>query len=548
VANERDGDDLFEDLDKFFAPIKDVDWDEPEAPAEREAAEEHVAVHTEQPEPVPATSVEGEPPARVEAPDDDDAWLDTGVIEVDDLLSEEEPDRGIVVEESVEAIAAPAGDDLPTEAYDFAEVVEVSDQDVPEAGSADGQPDLFAQSEVVEAEPVVAVFEDVETAEVGPTDEDLAAAAEHFAGSVREEAEVDVVPLEGDEVDEVASDDVGSVAIGADLLSDLGADEVEDELLSDLQDDEGAPRTVVVGSEGFGGPSWQEPTSVEVGADSERRGIGGDRDVPAAFLTGLVLAAIALGALLIGPAAFAVVAALVILVAQGELFGVFTKAHRQPATAVGLVSGALMTAAAYLRGEDAVLAMFALGSVAVFLWFMAEQASHRKDVIGNIGLTLLDMAWIPLLGSYLIMLLDEPDGRALVVAVIGLTFLFDSAAFLVGSFWGGSFVQRPLAPSVSPKKSVEGLVFATLATVVVSVAIVTSMVAPFEGKQLEAALLGLVVSAAATFGDLAESLVKRDVGIKDMGSILPGHGGLLDRIDSLLFVAPAAFLVIRIVL
>jgi phosphatidate cytidylyltransferase len=158
------------------------------------------------------------------------------------------------------------------------------------------------------------------------------------------------------------------------------------------------------------------------------------------------------------------------------------------------------------------------------------------------------MAWIPLLGSYLIMLLDEPDGRALVVAVIGLTFLFDSAAFLVGSFWGGSFVQRPLAPSVSPKKSVEGLVFATLATVVVSVAIVTSMVAPFEGKQLEAALLGLVVSAAATFGDLAESLVKRDVGIKDMGSILPGHGGLLDRIDSLLFVAPAAFLVIRIVL
>jgi phosphatidate cytidylyltransferase len=74
------------------------------------------------------------------------------------------------------------------------------------------------------------------------------------------------------------------------------------------------------------------------------------------------------------------------------------------------------------------------------------------------------------------------------------------------------------------------------------------MIAAFEGKQLEAALLGLVVSAAATFGDLAESLVKRDVGIKDMGSILPGHGGLLDRIDSLLFVAPAAFLVIRIIL
>ena len=71
--------------------------------------------------------------------------------------------------------------------------------------------------------------------------------------------------------------------------------------------------------------------------------------------------------------------------------------------------------------------------------------------------------------------------------------------------------------------------------------LVTSFVDPFEERRIEALLLGLVVAAAATFGDLAESLVKRDVGIKDMGSVLPGHGGVLDRIDSLLFVAPAAF-------
>ena len=82
---------------------------------------------------------------------------------------------------------------------------------------------------------------------------------------------------------------------------------------------------------------------------------------------------------------------------------------------------------------------------------------------------------------------------------------------------------------------------------IVSVALVSQFVEPLQDKRIESLLLGIVVAAAATFGDLAESLVKRDVGIKDMSSLLPGHGGVLDRIDSLLFVAPAAFLLFRVV-
>ena len=101
---------------------------------------------------------------------------------------------------------------------------------------------------------------------------------------------------------------------------------------------------------------------------------------------------------------------------------------------------------------------------------------------------------------------------------------------------------------MSPKKSIEGVIVGSLVTVVVAVTLVTSFVDPFENLRIEALLLGLVVAAAATFGDLAESLVKRDMGIKDMGSILPGHGGVLDRIDSLLFVAPAAFFLYRIII
>jgi phosphatidate cytidylyltransferase len=194
--------------------------------------------------------------------------------------------------------------------------------------------------------------------------------------------------------------------------------------------------------------------------------------------------------------------------------------------------------------------MFALGIIATFLWFMTVPPAHRSHLLQNIGLTVLNMAWIPLLGGYVVALLrvgQGSDGKKLVIAVIALTFIYDTSAFLFGSIWGGTWVERPLAPNTSPKKSWEGFVGALVVTLIVAMVIMPSLVSRFTDHKLDAALLGIVVALAATFGDLAESLVKRDVGIKDMGSVLPGHGGVLDRIDSLLFVAPAAFLVIRIV-
>ncbi len=114
-----------------------------------------------------------------------------------------------------------------------------------------------------------------------------------------------------------------------------------------------------------------------------------ERDVPAAFLTGGILAIAALASLLIGDWLFGLLAAAIVLLAQGELFGVMVKHRRQPATAVGLIAGALMLAAAYFRGESAVLAMFALGVAATFLWFMSgpgggsqgrrrQHRSHRR--------------------------------------------------------------------------------------------------------------------------------------------------------------------------
>ena len=577
MANdERRGDDLFEDLDKFFAPIKDVDWDEREAATPSTPQEEHVAVRSEpassgavapaqppatptgappspaapssagphgtEPEPEPSgPPADGPDVASVSAPEmtpaqpvdlgehEDEAWYDTGVLETVASL-EDDDDAG------------------PSDEPDDASV-----RIVPGSASApiDDQADLFGDDDD-DAWPTDETAATAPTAPEQPSEEDLEAAAEHFAGSIRSEERYDTAPLEGGAL--VFEDDEAPVDSEADLLADLGAGPtdpaaVEEELLADLER-EPQPTVVVGGGQGLGGPSWQEPAAIEVGADLERRGPDvGERDVPAAFMTGVVLAGVAVASLLVGETAFAIVAALGVVAAQAELFGVMTRHHLQPATFVGLVTGQLLVWGVFFRGEPAIPAMLALGVVASFLWFLTVPPAHRSHILQNLGVTALNLLWIPLLAAYLLATLELPDGRQLVIAVIGLTFVFDTAAFFVGSVWGGSFFTRPLAPSISPKKSIEGLVGGALVVVVVSVALVpTGFIEPLDGARVEALLLGLVVAVAATLGDLAESLVKRDLGVKDMGNVLPGHGGVLDRIDSLLFVAPAAYLLFRVVL
>lgn len=540
--DKRDGDDLFEDLDKFFAPIKDVDWDEPADPGvSASPSEEHVSVHNPAPPPdLPAEAAPSPGTSAIPSSDDDEpdaAWYDTSVMApIDDLLGEDD-DVALAADQSdLDAVQRSAGQ-----------------ADLFDTPAGDGGPD---QAYLPDDEPAVQVSRETQPMPAfldEPSDADVRQAVEHFGGTLERDPGTEaVVPFEDGEDDDHLVIGGPELEAGDDLLAGPGAAAVEDDILADLDEPTGAPRTVIVGSdEGLGGPSWQEPTSVEVGAELDRRGgADGERDVPAAFMTGLVLAGLSLGALLIGTGAFAVLAIAIVLLAQGELFGVMVKHRYQPATAVGLVSGVLMMAGAYYHGEPGLLAMFALGTIATFLWFMTVPPAHRSHLLQNIGLTIFNMAWIPLLGGYLIALLRVgigSQGKTLVISVIALTFIYDTAAFLFGSIWGGTWVERPLAPNTSPKKSWEGFIGALVVTLIVAMVLMPSLVDVFTDHKLDAALLGIVVGLAATFGDLAESLVKRDMGIKDMGSILPGHGGVLDRIDSLLFVAPAAFLVIRIV-
>jgi phosphatidate cytidylyltransferase len=502
VPEGENKDDLFEDLDKFFAPIQDVDWPETTTPDEASPAASEPTTHE------PTASFD-----EITIPEADDGDAEPAQAETADRLFDtdedehaeswddvDEPDPASLLEPT--GVAADEDDDITVEAFTQPASAYV---DLPGARD-DVEADL---DEPVRDEP--------------PSPEAVEAAVDHFAESVREEATLD--PGGPDPVSYVTE----AIAPGA-------ADD-EDDLVPEPRS---SVRTVRVGAgEGLGGPSWQEPSTMEVGAPDERR--TGGRDVPAAFLTGLVLAALAVGAIAISPAAFAVVAGLILVWAQGELYRALQRRHFQPATALGLAAGGLIVAAAYFRGDDAMLSVFAVSIVATFLWYMATPGEHRHRTSANVAVSIFGIAYVPLLGAYILALLDQPDGRALVLTVIALTFVYDTAAFLVGTLWG----SRPLAPTISPKKSVEGAIGATL--VVIGVAIAIGSNVDSIDTLSRSVGLAVVVTILAPLGDLAESLLKRDLGVKDMGSVLPGHGGVLDRIDSLLFVAPAAVIFLRLV-
>jgi phosphatidate cytidylyltransferase len=481
-------DDLFEDLDKFFAPIQEVDWPETTRPqpAEEEPAEEGP---TETAEPAA-----GEPAPEPTAPEPTAAEPSAGEPAAPAVPGEEGADTGAFLFE--------------TEDYEI---------EAEEAGTAAAVGP--ATGEGFEGEVAAAEEPSAEAVE----------AAEHFAESVREEVRAPAEPSP----EELRVEP-------AEVLGE--AREVEEAILAGLEEPEQPTRTVVVGPEGLGGPSWQEPTAVEIGPEREKGPVG--RDVPAAFLTGLVLAGVAIGSIAVGSGPFAVVATVIVLWAQGELYLAMQKRHLQPATALGLVSGALVLGAAYYRGEAAMLSLFALSVFATFLWYMAQPAAHRRSTLVNVGATVLGIGYVPLLAGFaLAMLKTMPDGRGVVLSVIGLAVVYDTAAFVVGYFWGA----RSLSPTISPKKSWEGAIGATLVVVAVAVGVVAPSVAVLDtvGKSVG---LAVVVALFAPLGDLAESLIKRDLGLKDMGSILPGHGGVMDRVDSLLFVAPAAYMFLRLIL
>jgi phosphatidate cytidylyltransferase len=253
-----------------------------------------------------------------------------------------------------------------------------------------------------------------------------------------------------------------------------------------------------------------------------------------AIAVGVTLAAAFLITITVGPYAFLTFVAVFTVVAQLELGSAFRAHQTVPATLVTIGAGFVMLYGAYASGEAAQAVGLVVLVLGAMVWTLLDNG--RRNVAASLGSTCLIGLWVPFLASYAALLLRRPDGRGtlLLTAVVGLTVANDIGAYAFGSPWG----RHKLAPSISPGKSWEGLV-GGLVTVLVLAGLVASR--SITGLGLAGALvLGAGIVLAATVGDLSESLVKRDLGIKDLGWILPGHGGVMDRIDGLLFALPVA--------
>ncbi|MGH2794065.1 MAG: phosphatidate cytidylyltransferase, partial [Actinomycetota bacterium] len=238
------------------------------------------------------------------------------------------------------------------------------------------------------------------------------------------------------------------------------------------------------------------------------------------------------------PAAFFVLAGGVILLALQEFYAALASRGYRPATALGLAGGALVLVGAYWKGPQALSFGVVLTLVGAFLWYLVDP--ERSNVATNIGVTVLGVVYIPVMGAHAILIRDLPQGIAHEIAFIGAVAFYDIGAYASGSLFG----KHKIAPAVSPSKTWEGAAGATIFVFVSAL-----LIGPHLGflDLGSSALLALAASVLAPLGDLAESMLKRDLDIKDMGTILPGHGGALDRLDALLFTAPAAYWIMRVV-
>ena len=292
--------------------------------------------------------------------------------------------------------------------------------------------------------------------------------------------------------------------------------EDEDEIV-----DEG-PRRVVIGS-----VRGSRGETSPIVPDS------GGRDMSLAVGVGAGFGLVALILFSQGPAWALVLVFAVITVAAMEFFGAAQRAGHEPITLAGIAASAGLVLSAYHRLEAGIPAVLFITTVACLLWYLIGAGGTRA--VAGVGVTLLGVVWVGVFGSYAALMLRQTDGIGVLLGAILATVAYDCGGLFVGRSMGRS----PLS-AASPNKTWEGLVGGCAAAFVVSCLIGVIGLHPWADFA-SGAKLGLVVAVVAPLGDLCQSMVKRDLGIKDMGTILPGHGGLMDRFDAMLFVLPAVF-------
>jgi phosphatidate cytidylyltransferase len=255
------------------------------------------------------------------------------------------------------------------------------------------------------------------------------------------------------------------------------------------------------------------------------------RNLPAAIASGVVLALLVVVSLVWVPWLFGILAAAALCLAIHELTTAFAGAGirvaRTPVYATTLVGMAV----AYVWGTEALLVTVGAGVVAVLIWRIRRGTDgYLRDASASVFL----LGYISLMAGFAMLMLAAPDGPWRIVVFILLTIGNDIGGYATGVLFG----RHPIAPQVSPKKSWEGFAGSLVVQCLIGVA---AFIWVFQAPWWQGLVMGAVLAVTATAGDFVESAIKRDIGVKDMGTVLPGHGGIMDRLDSLVVNAFAAW-------
>jgi phosphatidate cytidylyltransferase len=258
------------------------------------------------------------------------------------------------------------------------------------------------------------------------------------------------------------------------------------------------------------------------------------RSLRQAVVTAVLLVALMALSYWLGRPAFLVLICTVVLLSLYELLDALVRSGRRPSILLGLACGLSMVLVAYFQ-QPAYLALV-LGAALFGSFLLALRRSRGATAASDVAWTLLAVGWIGGGGAAatLIMMLD-PGGLTLITAFVVITALDDISAYFVGTRWG----RHKMAPSISPAKSWEGVIAGAVG------AVAGGLGAGFLLDELaivDGLAIGALCSLLGPVGDLVESMVKREIGVKDSGWLLPGHGGFLDRLDAIVFCAPAVYL------
>ncbi|CAM3269605.1 phosphatidate cytidylyltransferase [Tsukamurella hominis] len=272
------------------------------------------------------------------------------------------------------------------------------------------------------------------------------------------------------------------------------------------------------------------PGPPEAGQDPAKRRISAGRNLPAAIGVGVSLGALIVAILYFAPHLWVPLVAAAMAVATWEVVKRFRAAGTNLELWPMLIGGQAIIWLSWPLGTEGVLAAFVATVLVAIVWRLLghQSTAEPNSFTRDISTTVFVLAWVPLFASFGAMLvLPEDRGPQRVAALIILVVCSDVGGYASGVVFG----KHPMVPAISPKKSWEGFAGSMVAGAVGAVLVLKFLL---DVNPVWGLLLGPVVVITATLGDLLESQVKRDLGIKDMGTLLPGHGGIMDRLDSLL--------------